>query len=336
MVSIDQQRAMASRGLKPAHVLAQHRPCGDRLKYIGGCRCAECRRANTEYEKARAIARKAGDWNGNVSAERARKHLHQLSLRGIGRRTVQAATDIADTILVSIMNGSKIQIRARTERLILAVTEDCRADHALVSADDSWRLIRELLEAGFTRARIAKELGNKTPNLQLSKAQVTVRHAAMIERIHARLIQSDEALVSASATWALIRDLRYEGFLDPQIARAIGMDDGVLKIASGKITRDLASRVEAAYRTEDDSMSGKPITDAEKQAILQASILNIGRLIPEGMQVTFTRDPGCASMLEMTYPSGMTTHALFRNYAPIYHVLEVPVEQWFEAKGEPL
>jgi hypothetical protein len=81
-------------------------------------------------------------------------------------------------------------------------------------------------------------------------------------------------------------------------------------------------------------MSDRIITDAEKLAILQASILNIGRLIPEGMQVTFTRDPGCASTLELVYPSGMTTNACFRHFSPIYQVPEVPIEQWFEAKGE--
>ena len=80
-------------------------------------------------------------------------------------------------------------------------------------------------------------------------------------------------------------------------------------------------------------MSQKVLTDAEKQAILQASILNIGRLIPEGMLVTFTRDPGCASTLELVYPSGTTTSAVFQNFSPIYNVPEVPIEQWFEGKG---
>ena len=88
-------RTLAARGLKPAAVLAQQRPHGDRLKYVGGCRCAECRKANTEYEKARAKARRAGDWNGIVSAKKARQHILQLRLAGGRERvTVRTASEV--------------------------------------------------------------------------------------------------------------------------------------------------------------------------------------------------------------------------------------------------
>ena len=247
-IGANQQSFLLARGLKLPHVLAQNMLHGNRLRYMGGCRCADCRRANTDYEKSRAIARKAGDWNGTVSAEKARQHLQHLSQAGVGRRTVQAATDVGDSILSAIINGSKQKIRARTERKILAVTPDVKADHALVSGESTWKLIDALIEAGFTRGRIALELGNKRPALQLRRSQVTVRHAWMIERIHARLIASGEELVSAKGTWVFIRNLRHEGYLDQQIARAIGMEDGVLRIGLKKIKRELAGRVEAAYR----------------------------------------------------------------------------------------
>lgn len=72
------------------------------------------------------------------------------------------------------------------------------------------------------------------------------------------------------------------------------------------------------------------LTHAEKQTILQASLRNIGRLIPEGMYIIFTRDPGCASTMELTYPGGLTTTAIFTNYSPIHQVPEVPYEEWFD------
>lgn len=66
-------------GLRPVAELAADRPHGDRLRYMAGCRCKECRAANTAYETQRALARKAGDWNGVVSAARARSHIAVLS-----------------------------------------------------------------------------------------------------------------------------------------------------------------------------------------------------------------------------------------------------------------
>jgi len=55
----------------------QQLPCGTRAKYMGArCRCMLCRAANSRYETGRLAARKNGDWNGLVPADRARRHLH--------------------------------------------------------------------------------------------------------------------------------------------------------------------------------------------------------------------------------------------------------------------
>lgn len=173
---------MPERGLRPASELAQGRPHGDRMRYMGGCRCTACRRANSDYECARLRARKNGDWNGIVSATRARGHLRKLRKAGIGRRSVAIATDIGETILAEINTGKKKRIRARTERLILAVTPACAADGAYVSAAKTWQQIRQLLNEGFTKVRIAEAIGQKRA-LQLGKTRVTVRNAAAVDRL---------------------------------------------------------------------------------------------------------------------------------------------------------
>lgn len=180
--------ALGHRGLRLLE-LAEAKPHGDRLRYLGGCRCAACRRANTDYENARRTARKAGDWNGVVDAAPARAHLLKLGRLGIGRRAVAAATDIADTVLQEIRSGKKPRIRARTERKILAVTKTCASDGALVSARRTWRLIGELLDEGYTKQRIARELGSKAkvPALQVSRDMVLLRTAHKVEVVHRRL-----------------------------------------------------------------------------------------------------------------------------------------------------
>lgn len=178
--------SLAARSLRPASELARMRDHGDRLRYMAGCRCDACRKANSTYEGMRQRARKAGDWNGIVSAARARTHMLKLSQRGIGRRAIGAATDIADTVLSSIRTGRKTSIRARTERLILGVSPACASDHAVISGGRTGQLIRELLEEGYTEAFLAKRLGYTNRYLQFGD-RVTVRTAARVQRLHREL-----------------------------------------------------------------------------------------------------------------------------------------------------
>ena len=180
--------AIAQRGLRPAFELAAARAHGDRLKYLGGCRCFKCRRANSDYERERKKAREAGDWNGLVPAAAARAHMVKLSRLGVGRRAIAAASDVADSVLTEIRAGRKQHIRARTERRILAVTKACASDHAYVSAARTWRQLERLLDEGFTKSAIARLLGSKakTPALQISRTFVTVRNAARVDALFER------------------------------------------------------------------------------------------------------------------------------------------------------
>lgn len=175
---------LSARGLKPIAQLAADRDHGDRLRYMAGCRCDECRRANTSYEKARAAARKAGDWNGFVPADKAWKHLLKLSDEGVCRRAVQAVTDIGGSIISAIRSGAKKQIRARTERKILAVTKDQASDNALTSAEGTWKLLNKLLDKGYTKTQLAHALGGKSPALQVGQEQVTVRTAYEVRKLY--------------------------------------------------------------------------------------------------------------------------------------------------------
>lgn len=178
---------LESRGLKPVAVLAAGKPHGVRLRYLAGCRCTDCRKANSSYENERQKARRAGDWNGIVDASKARAHLKALLRRGVGKRAVRAATDIAKSILQDIRAGRKKRIRARTERLILRVGVAQRSDGAIVQAGRTWELIDELVEEGYTVPQLIKRLGYKSRALQLGRERVTVRNAARVERLHREL-----------------------------------------------------------------------------------------------------------------------------------------------------
>ena len=173
----------AERGLRPVAELAADRPHGTRLRYLAGCKCFKCRRANSDYERERQAARAAGDWNGIVDADRARRHILALGRQGVGRRMVAAASDVAESVIADVRAGRKLKIRARTERRILEVTPACRGDATLVPAKQTWERIEWLLDEGFTKGRIALELGRKTRALQLNREWVTARNAAAVEAL---------------------------------------------------------------------------------------------------------------------------------------------------------
>jgi hypothetical protein len=168
---------------------AQQLPHGQRARYAAGCRCDYCRKANSDYERARLAARKTGDWNGLVDATEARMHLMKLRQRGVGKLAVAAATDIAKSMLQQIINGTRTQIRARTARKILAVTPAMASDHATVPAGATWQRIRALMEEGYTRAQIRAALGIQGRAIQFGKRRVLVATAAKVERVHRRLTE---------------------------------------------------------------------------------------------------------------------------------------------------
>ena len=239
------------RGLRPVAELAAAKPHGDRLRYLGGCRCDACRAANTAYERSRSAARAAGDWNGIVSADKARRHIKKLSRLGVGRRAINAVTDIADSILFEIRSGKRKNIRARTERLILGVTTDMRGDAVLVPAGPTWALIDQLLAAGHTKGDIALGLGRKTPALQINKTAITLRTEAAVKRLHAKLIQPDQRMVNSAKAARLIAQLRAELIPASRIASELNMTSaaaGADFVLPGRIPCELDARIAALHQ----------------------------------------------------------------------------------------
>lgn len=221
---------LAARGLRPVADLAKDR-------------------ANCAYEKSRAAARKAGDWNGIVDAAPARAHLAALSGDGVGRRTVGDVAGVSDSVLTEIIAGRKTRIRARTERAILVVTVAAAADRALIDAGPTWVLLDELIADGYSKSAIAAALGYKTRALQLNRNQVTVRNAYEVERLYEQL-----RTVQARPTLRLLDEIVNEGY--PRwlvlqrlgvLATALGQPAPVLTVRNGRIRADAARLVERLH-----------------------------------------------------------------------------------------
>lgn len=234
---------------------AEHYEHGTRARYVSGCRCDNCRAANTRAyhdRQRRALERlaeiEAGppaepigrawtrpdgtqavrvfkrscpgteihgcpwqsflrkDSKGGicarcreelvadrlVDAARARRHIRSLSRRHVGRDAVAAAADVAVSVLAEIAAGTKLQIRTSTERRILAVDTDARADHAFVPAARTWKLIDKLLEEGFTRGQIAQRLGRQRAALQFGRDRVLAKTALQVERFYRQMTEVPE------------------------------------------------------------------------------------------------------------------------------------------------
>lgn len=237
---------LALRGLKPVSVLGAARPHGDRLRYQAGCRCDECRAANAAYERERIAERKAGRANHIVPADRARNWLKHLSAQGVGKNSVADVSGVARVLLQEILAGRREHIRASTERKILAVTPDMAADRALIDATETWRLINELLECGWTKQALARHLG-MTRTIQFDRHRVTVRNAARVRRMHRELFDPCMALVSSERSRELIASLREEGFTDKAIERHLG-EDCLDAVEKARLSKAMENRIVETYR----------------------------------------------------------------------------------------
>lgn len=153
-----------------------------------GCRCEPCRDANRLYarERDRRLKLLEPADGTHIDAGAARDHLLWLRDQGVGLRTVERKTGLARNTLRQIVTGSSARCSARTERLVLGVG---RSAGALVDATDTWARINDLLDAGWSRAAIARALhGPQAKALQLRRDRIFADNARAVARIHAEAL----------------------------------------------------------------------------------------------------------------------------------------------------
>ena len=162
-------------------------PHGTRSRYFyHGCKCPACRGANAEYQRDR----KTHCWPGFVSAGAVAAHLQSLGDQGIGTRAVADACDVDRLTISRIRSGRRARIQSRIAERILRVDAGARADSALVSPRQTRQLIAELVNSGYSRLWIARQLGYKGSGLPfLYLRRITALNASRVERLY-RLIQA--------------------------------------------------------------------------------------------------------------------------------------------------
>lgn len=226
----------------PSYDQGLPRTHGDRLRYKAGCRCVPCTEANTLYARQRHEARNSGEWNGLVDSSPAQAHLLDLNNSGVTVTEICTATNISSECVTEILKGDKVRIRASTERAILAVEKGISTDLELVNAAVSCDLIAEMIAGGFSKQRIAHELGGSIQHV-VPNAKITVRKARLIRDVRTLLLTPGDAQVSSAPTLRLIRELRTEYFTSQQIARHMGISTEELLIIGDTVSNEFAGTV---------------------------------------------------------------------------------------------
>ena len=79
---------------------------GKRWTYINGCRCSECKAANTDYMRELAQRRREGDYvRTRVDASLAREAIDELLEAGWSLRAIAREVEVTDTTIRRIVNG---------------------------------------------------------------------------------------------------------------------------------------------------------------------------------------------------------------------------------------
>lgn len=170
--------------------------CGTRARYVRGCRCEPCTVANRVYarELDRHHRRVAYGIEEPVvrlvDATETREHLLWLRSFGVGKRTVHKLTGISTTTLWEIARGDTLKVHPDTETKILELWRDTRNDAMIVNADSTWKRITWLQQQGWSKARIARELGLGR-NLQIRTERITHRTEKRVEDLVRRVLTSD-------------------------------------------------------------------------------------------------------------------------------------------------
>lgn len=146
-----------------------------------GCRCGPCTDARRQYDKTQR-RREAPAY---VAAGPVREHIAFLSTEGLGWKTVAHAAGLHPSVVWKIVygpadRGPSKRVRHATAEKILAVTPADGADGSRIDAGPSWKIIRGLLAAGWTKAAISRAIGQDGKSLQLGTGQITRGNARAI------------------------------------------------------------------------------------------------------------------------------------------------------------
>lgn len=129
-----------------------------------------------------------------VAAEEAREHLQNLRRLGVPQATLAAATGLSERHIAHVMNGHAVWLRPDTADRILVVGISAleTAREGKIGSRESKRLVQEMVNAGFGRGWIGRQLGcTKNNNCKIGD-RILASRALKIRQLHDRLWWANE------------------------------------------------------------------------------------------------------------------------------------------------
>lgn len=141
----------------------------------------------SSWTREKSLAPKPWSKSG-IPAHNARMHLRKLRDLGVPQAVLASATGFSERCMASIMSGQTKYLKPATYDAIMAVGVSAvqGAERGKISSVHSNRLIDEILEVGYSKGWLARQLGLKINTFQISPT-ITIARALKIQAIHDRL-----------------------------------------------------------------------------------------------------------------------------------------------------
>lgn len=231
-------------GLPPVERM-QH---GTRSRYVGGCRCADCKAANVAaYHRRQEAAIEAA--LAQAPREAAPAPRRWTAPDGTVRmRTYKRACPGVNgnpcPKLAHLRSDSKGGVCNRCRELLVW--------DGLVPADKARRHLRRLSRAGVGRRAVADACDvaasvlHKITTGRKDRIRASTERKILGVNKHAT---SDHALIDAKSAWLKIEHLiEHEGFSKAELARRLGYSSPALQLRRDRITARNALRIDRLYR----------------------------------------------------------------------------------------
>ena len=208
---------------------------------LGKCRCARCRTAVSEYEKARQ-ARLRGPYEIRYAPGTIRLGGGRHGTRG-GYYVVRETA----TATVVFRSPDKAAAIAHRDRLNDAARPP--SERELVDAAPARRRIRALQRAGVGQKTIAMRSGlGRTAIVEILKGHHRKVHRSTIAALASvAAVPRGSVLIGAQPTWQLLDALLAVGYTKTAIARALRRKSRALQIHRARVTAMNAARVQRLY-----------------------------------------------------------------------------------------
>lgn len=131
-------------------------------RYVAGCRCRTCQRANVAYENNRRRQVAYGRWQPFVDAEPVRQHIQRLRAAGMGQKRIAELACVSTNTIAKLLYGPTPTRRVRpwTAEKLLAITlsVDLLRAAALVDATGARRRLQALVAIGWPMMELARRM----------------------------------------------------------------------------------------------------------------------------------------------------------------------------------